>query len=95
MATDKYTISIMAVKAWQDIWARIFGEMPLRVTMEILIQSELDWLNQDFKNLLNKQAVSHKWVAQDEIWKQVIDANNTESCRLLPLLSDSTVSTNR
>ena len=55
-STDKYTISIMAIKAWQDIWARTFGELPLRVTLEYLIQSELDWLNQDFKHLISNQA---------------------------------------
>ena len=55
-STDKYTISIMAIKAWQDIWARTFTELPLRVTLEYLIQSELDWLNQDFKHLISNQA---------------------------------------
>ena len=57
-STDKYTISIMAIKAWQDIWARTFTELPLRVTLEYLIQSELDWLNQDFKHLISNQARS-------------------------------------
>ena len=45
-----------SVKAWQDIWARTFSEVPLRVTLEYLIQSELDWLNQDFKHLISNQA---------------------------------------
>ena len=44
------------MKAWQDIWARTFSEVPLRVTLEYLIQSELDWLNQDFKHLISNQA---------------------------------------
>ena len=87
VTTDKYTISIMAVKAWQDIWTKIFGELPLRVTMEILIQSELDWLNQDFKTLLSNQSMDVKWVAQEEIWKQMTNATNIDSCRLLPILS--------
>ena len=51
---DKYTISIMAIKGWQDIWAKNYNDLHLRVTFEYLIQSELLWLNQDFKDFVAK-----------------------------------------
>ena len=84
---DKYSVSILAIKAWQDIWAKTFNEAPMRVTMEYLIHSELDWMNQDFKSLIDKQCINVKWVAQEEIWKQVINATETENSRLWPFLS--------
>ena len=40
---------------WQDIWAKNYNEVDLRVTFEYLIQSELLWLNQDFKQFIAKQ----------------------------------------
>lgn len=89
-SVDKYSISIMAIKAWQDIWSRTFGEMPLRVTMEYLIQSELEWLNQDFKALISQQSFSVKWVAQEEVWKQMILSSTAlESSRLFPIISNN------
>lgn len=90
-AVDKYSVSIMAIKAWQDIWSRTFGEMPLRVTMEYLIQSELEWLNQDFKALISRESsVSVKWVAQEEVWKQLILSTKAspETSRLFPIISN-------
>lgn len=83
---DKYSISIMAIKAWQDIWSRTFGELPLRVTMEYLIQSELEWLNQDFRALISQQSINVKWVAQEEIWKQLTLTGSNETSRLFSLL---------
>ena len=44
----------MAIKGWQDIWAKNYNDLHLRVTFEYLIQSELLWLNQDFKDFVAK-----------------------------------------
>ena len=59
---DKYTISIMAIKGWQDIWAKNYNDLHLRVTFEYLIQSELLWLNQDFKDFVAKNDEIGKFI---------------------------------
>ena len=87
IVTDKYTTSIYAIKTWQDIWARSFQDLPLRVTLEYLIHSELDWLNKDFKSFISQHGVEVKWVAQEEIWKEIIGTQSQSThSRLLPLL---------
>ena len=87
VVTDKYTISILAIKTWQDIWARAFSDVPLRITLEYLIHSELDWLNHDFKTLISSHRLNVQWVAQEELWKHFIKANVTDRSRLLPIIS--------
>ena len=86
IVTDKYTTSILAIKTWQDIWARCFQDLPLRVTLEYLIHSELDWLNQDFRSFINENGIEVRWVAQEEIWKEIVGCNPSQThSRLLPL----------
>ena len=87
IVTDKYTTSILAIKTWQDIWARSFQDLPLRLTLEYLIHSELDWLNQDFRAFTSEHGVEVRWVAQEELWKEIVGCNTGQThSRLLPLL---------
>ena len=63
---DKYTISILAIKGWQEIWAKNYNDLHLRITFEYLIKSELLWLNQDFKQFIAKQDTGKEFKFQSK-----------------------------
>jgi hypothetical protein len=86
VVTDTFTVSILSIRVWQDIWARAFGDQPLRVTLEYLIHTELDWLNQDFKTYLEQNGTHVKWVAQEELWRNIISPSPVIHSRLFPIL---------
>ena len=64
---DKYTISILAIKGWQEIWAKNYNDLHLRITFEYLIKSELLWLNQDFKQFIAKQDTGKEFKFQSKV----------------------------
>ena len=86
IVTDTFTISILAVRAWQDIWSRSWSETNLRYTLEQLIHTELQNLNADYKAHIAKHGINIRWVAQEELWKQIQCNNPIVHSRLIPII---------
>lgn len=86
IVTDTFTISILAVRTWQDIWSRSFSEANIRYTLEKLIHSELQSLNADYRDYIAKNGINIRWVAQEELWKQIQCNNPIVHSRLIPII---------